>query len=73
MPGGEIDPAAWAAQLDGLLPEVMGRFFYRREPRLQARAYVLGLLSGLERKNGWSLAEFAGDQAPDGMQRSCGR
>ncbi|GAA0567431.1 hypothetical protein [Actinomadura livida] len=26
-------------------------------------------MSGLERKNGWSLAEFAGDATPDGMQR----
>jgi hypothetical protein len=28
-----------------------------------------GLLSSLERKNGWSLAEFAGVPTPDGMQR----
>ncbi|GLY89968.1 hypothetical protein Airi02_078970 [Actinoallomurus iriomotensis] len=26
-------------------------------------------MSSLERKNGWSLAEFAGDARPDGMQR----
>ena len=32
-------------------------------------AYLLGLVSGLERKNGWTLAEFAGDGTPDGMQR----
>jgi SRSO17 transposase len=37
--------------------------------RKRARAYVLGLLSHTERKNGWTLAEFAGDLAPDGMQR----
>jgi len=36
---------------------------------MRARAYLGGLLSGLERKNGWSLAEFAGDTTPDGMQR----
>lgn len=28
-----------------------------------------GLLAGLERKNGWTLAEFAGQVSPDGMQR----
>jgi SRSO17 transposase len=33
------------------------------------RAYLLGLLSHQERKNSWSLAEFAGDVSPDGMQR----
>ncbi|SFQ47840.1 SRSO17 transposase [Actinomadura madurae] len=36
---------------------------------MRARSYLPGLLSGLERKNGWSLAEFAGDARPDGMQR----
>ena len=30
---------------------------------------MLGLLSGLECKNGRALAEFAGDTRPDGMQR----
>jgi SRSO17 transposase len=29
---------------------------------------VLGLLSGLRRKNCWTIAEQAGDAAPDGMQ-----
>jgi hypothetical protein len=32
-------------------------------------AYVRGLLAGLERKNGWTLAEFTGDTSPDAMQR----
>jgi hypothetical protein len=27
------------------------------------------VVSGLERKNGWTLAAFAGDATPDGMQR----
>lgn len=30
---------------------------------------LLGLLSRTERKNGWTLAEFAGDLTLDGMQR----
>ncbi len=33
------------------------------------REYVSGLVAGLERKNGWTLAEHAGEVAPDGMQR----
>src|SRR5258707_13337438 len=37
--------------------------------RRHGRAYLLGLLSHQERKNSWSLAEFAGDVSPDGMQR----
>ena len=28
-----------------------------------------GLVAGLERKNGWTLAEQAGEVSPDGMQR----
>ena len=31
--------------------------------------YLLGLLSQAERKNGWQLAEFAGEASPAGMQR----
>lgn len=31
--------------------------------------YLLGLLSGAERKNSWTIAEQAGDLTPDGMQR----
>jgi SRSO17 transposase len=38
------------------------------EPRRRARAFVLGLLSGLRRKNCWTIAEQAGDLTPDGMQ-----
>ena len=34
-----------------------------------APACLGGMLSGLERKNSWSLAEHAGEARPDGMQR----
>ena len=44
---------------------VAGRFA-RVEPRLRARAYVRGLLAPLASKNGWTLAEAAGDATPDG-------
>lgn len=30
---------------------------------------MTGLIAGLERKNGWTLAEHAGEVGPDGMQR----
>jgi SRSO17 transposase len=64
---GEEDLAAWAGGLDGLFALVAGRFF-RPEPRRRARAYVRGLLAPLAGKNGWTLAEVAGDATPDGMQ-----
>jgi SRSO17 transposase len=62
------DLAAWVAGLDDLFALVAGRF-PRVEPRLRARAYVRGLLAPLASKNGWTLAEAAGDATPDGMQR----
>ncbi|ALE82482.1 transposase [Pseudonocardia sp. HH130629-09] len=64
----EEDLEAWAGGLDGLFGLVAGRFF-RTEPRRRARAYVRGLLAPLAGKNGWTLAEVAGDTTPDGMQR----
>ena len=66
---GEIDPAGWLGCFDDMFAEVVAPAFVRREPRLRAYSYLLGLVSGLERKNGWTLAEFAGDATPDGMQR----
>ena len=47
--------------------------FPRVEPRLRARAYVRGLLAPLAVKNGWTLAEAAGNKTPDGMQRLLNR
>jgi SRSO17 transposase len=64
----EGDLHSWVAGLDALFARVAGRFG-RVEPRRQARLYVMGLLAPLERKNGWQLAEAAGDSAPDRMQR----
>jgi SRSO17 transposase len=66
---GDVDPAGWLDRLDDLFGRVLAPAFTRREPRLRAWSYLLGLTSGLERKNGWTLAEFAGDRTPDGMQR----
>jgi SRSO17 transposase len=43
--------------------------FARRKPFEQARKYLTGLMSDLPRKNGWTLAEHAGDRTPDRMQR----
>lgn len=38
-----------------------------------ARGYVRGLLAPLAAKNGWTLAEAAGDATPDGVQRLLNR
>jgi SRSO17 transposase len=56
------------AELDRVHARIAGRFT-RSEPRERVRGYVSGLVAGLERKNGWTLAEHAGAVSPDGMQR----
>jgi SRSO17 transposase len=66
------DLAVWVSGLDDLFALVAGRF-PRVEPRLQARAYVRGLLAPLAVKNGWTLAEAAGNKTPDKMQRLLNR
>jgi SRSO17 transposase len=59
---------AWAAGLNILHARIAGRFA-RAEPRRRALAYLRGLLGNVTRKNGWQLAEHAGEATPDGMQR----
>jgi SRSO17 transposase len=51
----------------------VGSRFRRVEPRRRARAFVLGLLAELPRKNCWTIAEHAGDATPDGMQHLLAR
>jgi SRSO17 transposase len=55
-----------------LLDRMAGRFA-RVETRRRARAFVLGLLADLPRKNCWTIAEHAGDPDPHGMQHLLAR
>jgi len=50
------------------MARIAGRFG-RVEPRRTARAMVLGLLSDVDRKTCWALAEYVGHRRPDAMQR----
>ena len=43
--------------------------FRRGDSRLQSSKYVRGLLSPVERKNGWQIAEITGNDVPDPTQR----
>lgn len=60
--------AEWSASFEAFLGRFAGRF-PRVESRRRMRWYVKGLLSEVERKNGWTLAEAAGDAGPESMQR----
>ena len=62
----------WAAALDQVAQR-LGQRFTRAEPRRRALAYLKGLLSPVPRKNGWQLAEQAGDRSPYGVQHLLGR
>src|SRR3982750_3579394 len=59
------DAAAWVEEFAALLG--------RLEPRRRAAAYLQGLLAPVERKNGWQLAQAAGDRTPDGVQEFLSR
>jgi SRSO17 transposase len=61
------DAVDWARGLDALAARLAPRFG-RVEPRRRASAYLRGLLAPVARKNGWQLAEAAGDRTPDGVQ-----
>jgi SRSO17 transposase len=61
------DAESWAQGLEEVMDRIGGRFG-RVEPRRRALAYLRGLLSPVARKNGWQLAEVAGDRTPDGVQ-----
>jgi SRSO17 transposase len=63
---------SWEADLAALKAR-LGVVFGRREPREAAFDYLDGLLSGIERKTGWQLAERAGDDRPWRIQNVLGR
>jgi SRSO17 transposase len=70
--GHSVNPDRWLRAFDELMLQVGSRFG-RVEPRRRARAFVLGLLAELPRKNCWTIAEQAGDATPDGMQHLLAR
>jgi SRSO17 transposase len=58
----------WVKELGDLHARI-ARHFVRAEPRQHVLTYLKGLLGPLERKNGWQIAEWGGDQTPDRIQR----
>src|ERR1700736_2875332 len=63
-----LDVWRWGQELERFHARIAPRFA-RPEPRRRALAYLKGIVSSVERKNGWQLAEHAGEARPDGMQR----
>src|SRR5688500_15431522 len=66
--GHSVDLPGWRTLWEDLFAGVAGRFG-RVEPRRAAHDFILGLLSAVERKNSWWLAEQAGYANPLALQR----
>ena len=62
----------WAVWLTEVERRIMPRFA-RHEARRRVWAYLRGLLSPVERKNGWQVAEVVGETPPYGLQHLLGR
>ncbi len=62
------DLKTWSAEFDKFHSRIAG-YFGRSEQRQRVKAYLQALLSPVERKNSWQLAESSGEATPDGMQR----
>jgi SRSO17 transposase len=67
-----VDPQRWWTAFGAVIDRVAPRFA-RGEPRRRAAGLMLGMLSGLDRKNCWTIAEHRGDLTPDGMQHLLAR
>src|SRR6266536_1608346 len=69
--GARVTVGDWVEQFEVGFAYIAGRFG-RVEPRRQARAFLLGLLSDVDTRTCWQLAEQAGDRTPHRMQRLLG-
>ena len=67
-----IDPDRWLDGFGALMDRIRPRFA-RYEPARHAAGLMLGLLSNLERKNCWTIAEERGDVTPHGLQHMLSR
>ena len=71
LPDGAVtkdDLRAWDAEFSRIC-ELISPLFYRTDSKAHAVRYLRGLLAPLERKNGWTMSEFAGLREPKALQR----
>lgn len=67
-----IEPDRWWDEFGALMDRIAPRF-RRYEPARHAGALMLGLLSGLDRKNCWTIAERQGQEDPNKLQHLLSR
>jgi SRSO17 transposase len=67
-----VDPERWWTEFSAVIDRIAPRFC-RYEPLRHAAELMAGLVSGLDRKNCWTIAEHRGDATPDGLQHLLSR
>jgi hypothetical protein len=67
-----VDPDRWWTAYGAVIDRIAPRFS-RYEPLRHAAGLMVGMLSGLDRKNCWTIAEYHGDVTPDGLQHLLAR
>jgi SRSO17 transposase len=67
-----VDPNRWWTEFSAVIDRIAPRFA-RYEPLRHAAELMAGMVSGLDRKNCWTIAEHRGDATPDGLQHLLAR
>ncbi len=67
-----VDVRRWTVAFGAVIDRIVPRFT-RYEPVRHAADLMLGMVSGLDRKNCWTIAEQRGDPTPDGLQHLLAR
>jgi SRSO17 transposase len=67
-----VDPDRWQDAFSEVIDRIAPRFA-RYEPLQHAASRMQGMLSGLEKKNCWTIAEHRGLKTPYGLQHLLSR
>lgn len=68
----ELEVQRWGRELERVCDRI-GPRFGRPEVRGRAPRYVQGLIAQVDRKNGWQLADYLGDETPKNLQHFIAR
>ncbi len=67
-----VDPDRWQTEFSAVVDRIAPRFA-RYEPLRHSGELMAGLVSGLDKKNCWTIAEHRGACTPDGLQHLLAR
>jgi SRSO17 transposase len=67
-----VDPDRWWTEFSAVIDRLASRFA-RYEPLRHASELMTGMVSGLDRKNCWTISEHRGAGTPDGLQHLLSR